>query len=350
MRTELFDYDLPEELIATHPPSSRDGGRLLVLDRGAIAHRRILDFPELVPEGALLVVNDTRVRHARAFFSKKVSGGRVELLFLAPLPRDAADSRERWRALGRASRALRVGARLLAGALEAEIVAIGEGGVLELVFEQGANVEAWLLEHGRVPLPPYLRRSADSTDLERYQTVFAERVGSSAAPTAALHLSHELFERLRARGVERASLTLDIGIATFRPVEADDLDRHVMHAETFRVESALADSVAGARRRGAPVVAVGTTVVRALESAADPERPGHVLPRVGETRLLIQPGHAFRVVDALLTNFHQPKSTLLALVSAFAGREAVLSAYRAAVDSRYRFLSYGDAMWLPRSA
>jgi S-adenosylmethionine:tRNA ribosyltransferase-isomerase len=222
--------------------------------------------------------------------------------------------------------------------------------VLELFARAPQGVEAWLERNGRVPLPPYIRRSDEPADAERYQTLFAEHTGSAAAPTAGLHLSQALLARLDARGVERATLTLDIGLGTFRPVDADDLDQHPMHAETFSVREETARLVRAARERGAPVVAVGTTVVRALESAADRERDGEVLPTSGETKLLIQPGFRFRVVDALLTNFHQPKSTLLALVAAFAGREAVLGAYASAVSEGYRFLSYGDAMWLPRRA
>jgi S-adenosylmethionine:tRNA ribosyltransferase-isomerase len=211
-------------------------------------------------------------------------------------------------------------------------------------------VEDVLAEEGRVPIPPYLGRDDDAEDITRYQTVYAERVGSVAAPTAGLHLSPALLGALPARGVELGRLELEVGLGTFRPIVADDLSEHVMHEERFRVDPALAEQIAAARRRGRPVVAVGTTVVRALESAADPAAPGHVIAQQTATRLLIQPGYAFQIVDALLTNFHQPKSTLLALVAAFAGFDAMRDAYRAAVEARYRFLSFGDAMWLPRRA
>jgi S-adenosylmethionine:tRNA ribosyltransferase-isomerase len=193
-----------------------------------------------------------------------------------------------------------------------------------------------------------LGREDDADDITRYQTVYAERVGSVAAPTAGLHLTAELLERARARGIEIGRLELEVGLGTFRPVVVDDLSEHVMHEETYRVQSALAAQIAAARARGAAVVAVGTTVVRALESAADPALPGHVRPQNTATRLLIQPGYAFQIVDALLTNFHQPRSTLLALVAAFAGHEAMRMAYETAKRERYRFLSFGDAMWLPR--
>lgn len=312
------------------------------------------DLSELVPSGALVVLNDTRVRRARAFVSKQGTGGGAELLFLAPVRSGAgggaAPSTATWRALGRANRPLKPGLILEADGLEATIVAALEGGVLEVETKTVDGLEAWLERHGHVPLPPYLGRNDEPEDGERYQTVFAEHVGSAAAPTAGLHLSQRVLAELDARGVERATLTLDIGLGTFRPVDVEDLDRHPMHAETFRVKSELVRRIRAARARGAPVVAVGTTVVRALESAADPERPGEVVETSGETRLLIQPGYRFRVVDALLTNFHQPRSTLLALVSAFAGRDAVLTAYRDAIRTGYRFLSYGDAMWLPRHA
>jgi S-adenosylmethionine:tRNA ribosyltransferase-isomerase len=351
VRTDLFDYELPEGSIALRPLPERDAARLLTLDGETLSHGRVSEWPELVPEGALVVVNDTRVRRARARVTRTGTGGGVELLFLSRLAADeGGGDDERWRALGRANRPLKAGASLGAEGLEVVVGAVGEGGVLELVARASGGVEAWLERNGRVPLPPYIRRSDEPADIERYQTLFAARTGSAAAPTAGLHLSAALLDRLAARGIERATLTLDIGLGTFRPVEADDLDRHPMHTETFFVPEETALRVRAARKRRAPVVAVGTTVVRALESAADPEHEGEVRLLREDTRLLIQPGYRFRVVDALLTNFHQPRSTLLALVAAFAGREAVLRAYAQAVEEGYRFLSYGDAMWLPRRA
>lgn len=323
---------------------------MLVLDGGNIEHAMVADWPDRVPEGALVVLNVTRVRHARAFLRRTETGGAVELLFLDPVAPSGRASGERWRALARANRALRVGARLSAPDLDVEVVALGDAGVIELSAVTPHGVEAWLEEHGRVPLPPYIRREDDGADAERYQTVFAERTGSAAAPTAGLHLTERALARLTERGLEVTTLTLDVGLGTFRPVVTDDLDGHVMHSESFSVSDEAVRAVEQARARKAPVVAVGTTVVRALESAADLERPGQIRAKSAETRLLIQPGYGFRVVDALLTNFHQPKSTLLALVAAFAGRDAVLAAYAAARDAGYRFLSYGDAMWLPRRA
>jgi S-adenosylmethionine:tRNA ribosyltransferase-isomerase len=288
------------------------------------------------------------VRHARLLGERKGSGGAVELLFLNKTEDDG--SYELWHALGRANKPLRAGTVVVAPGLSAEVRGVGGRGVLTVAVEAEGGVEAWLGANGHVPIPPYLKRSDETSDRERYQTVFSRKLGSVAAPTAGLHLTETMLGALRARGVEIGTLTLTIGLGTFRPVEVDDLDRHPMHAEAIEVGPDLALSIDQARTRRAPIVAVGTTVVRALETAADPARAGSVLPYAGETQLLIQPGFPFRVVDALLTNFHQPRSTLLALVSAFAGREAVLSAYREALSAGFRFLSYGDAMWIPRRA
>jgi S-adenosylmethionine:tRNA ribosyltransferase-isomerase len=346
-----LDYELPEELIAKRPLAARDAGRLLVLDRGEVTHRMVRELPLLLPQGALLVVNDTRVRRARVHGTRRGSGGKVELLLLGPSTTAArSDGREVWEALGRASKPLRPGVVIDAGSLACEVLARSDDGTLALAIASTRAVEDVLATEGRVPIPPYLGRDDDADDVLRYQTVYAERIGSVAAPTAGLHLTPELLAQIQARGVELGRLELEVGLGTFRPVVTHDLADHVMHEERYRVDPRLASQVAAARGRGAPVVAVGTTVVRALESAADPARPGHVLAQADATRLLIQPGYAFRVVDALLTNFHQPKSTLLALVAAFAGLEPMQAAYRAALAERYRFLSFGDAMWLPRRA
>ena len=222
-----------------------------------------------------------------------------------------------------------------------------DGSLSCAVWSESDSVEDWLERIGHVPIPPYLGREDEPSDGVRYQTLFARELGSAAAPTAGLHLSEAMLRRLAERRVEVGVLTLHVGLGTFQPITAPDLDQHAMHAESFRVDRALAEAVDRARERSAPVVAVGTTVVRALESAHDPERPGAVRPVEAETRLLIQPGYRFRVVDALLTNFHAPKSTLLALVAAFASLPRLLEAYALAVREDYRFLSYGDAMWLP---
>ena len=351
MRTELLDYDLPDELIAKRPLAERDASRLLVLDRGAIEHRLIRELPALLPEGALLVVNDTRVRRARVFGARRGSGGRVELLLLGRRNElERQDGREVWEALGRSSKPLRAGVVVDAGRLACEVLERNADGTLLVAVTSPQAVEDVLAAEGRVPIPPYLGREDDADDIARYQTVYAERVGSVAAPTAGLHLTPRLLDAIAARGIELGRLELEVGLGTFRPIVVDDLAEHVMHEERFHVDAVLAAQVAAARARGGPVVAVGTTVVRALESAAEPAASGLVRPQSMATRLLIQPGYAFRIVDALLTNFHQPKSTLLALVAAFAGFEAMRAAYQTAVAERYRFLSFGDAMWLPRRA
>lgn len=353
MRIELFDYELPEERIAKYPAKARDGARLLVVDphRDALTDRNIVDLPELLPRGALVVLNDTRVMKARLLGEKADTGGRVEIFLVEQL--SGAGKSERWRALGRASKPLRPGQLVRLGALSARVESKSEhDGSLEVLLEveDGLTVAEAIEAHGQVPLPPYMRREPSADDVERYQTVFAKTPGAVAAPTAGLHLTRELLDSMRAREIEIATLTLHVGLGTFQPVTADDLDQHPMHAEHYEITQVLADAIAAARLRNKPVVAIGTTVVRALESAACPENEGRVRPMASSTRLLIQPGYAFRVVDALLTNFHLPRSTLLALVSAFAGRERILDAYREAVRRDYRFYSYGDAMLITSRA
>ncbi|HTA91348.1 MAG TPA: tRNA preQ1(34) S-adenosylmethionine ribosyltransferase-isomerase QueA [Polyangiaceae bacterium] len=348
MKTAAFEYELPEALIAAHPAEKRDGARLLVVEDGKLTDSLVEQLSELIPEQALLVVNDTRVRRARIFGVKRGSGGRAELLFIRRVNAPESDD-ERWEAIGRSSKPLRVGAIIDWNSVAVEVLERhSDATLLVSVRTAGEDFEQILDRSGHLPLPPYMKRADEPGDLERYQTVYARRTASAAAPTAGLHLSSALLERLHARGVELARLELEIGLGTFRSVISEDLDEHPMHAETIDVAPELVFAIARARARNAPVVAVGTTVVRALESAADPERPGHVRATHGETRLLIQPGYDFAVVDSLLTNFHVPKSTLLALVSAFAGYDTTMNAYRHAVARGYRFLSYGDAMWIPR--
>lgn len=350
MRRELFDYALPPELIAARPPAERDGARLLVVERDALQHRVVRDLPTLLPEGALLVLNDTKVVPARLFGKKRGSGGRVELLLVRCL--DARDGGARWEALGRASKPLRPGTVIDVepeGVLGATVERASEGTLdVRLTPLAEHTVESALAAVGHMPLPHYMHRPDDAEDRVRYQTTFARVPGAVAAPTAGLHLSEALLSALGARGVTTATVTLHVGLGTFRPVEAQDLDDHRMHAESYALPEPTAAAIARARADSRAVVAVGTTVVRTLESAADPERAGHVRASSGETRLLIQPGYTFRVVDHLLTNFHLPQSTLLALVCAFAGRARVLGAYAEAVARSYRFFSYGDAMLLSR--
>lgn len=347
MRVDHFDYRLPSERIARHPTEARDGARLLVVQPDHLRHEWVSALPDLVSDGSLVVVNDTRVRKARLFGTRQPGGGKVELFMLGPA---AKASGRRWQALGRANKPLRPGTRVEVAGVEIEILAAGANGVLEVLLKHESEVEELLERAGQVPIPPYLERDAEPEDVDRYQTVYADVRGSAAAPTAGLHFTEELVQRLSVKNRRFAKLTLEVGLGTFRAVTVDDLDHHPMHAERYFVSSELAEEVRATRARGAKVVAIGTSVVRALESAADPDRPGEVIPMRAETKLLIQPGYQFRVVDALFTNFHQPRSTLLALVSAFAGHDRILRAYREAMERNYRFLSYGDAMWIPECA
>ncbi|MCA9589741.1 MAG: tRNA preQ1(34) S-adenosylmethionine ribosyltransferase-isomerase QueA [Myxococcales bacterium] len=347
MRVDAFDYVLPEELIAQEPAPRREEARLLVVREGGLADSDVARVVDEIPPGALVVVNDTRVVPARLHAKKRATGGHVEVFLVRRADQDGDAGRERWHAMVRASKALKQGAVLDAGPLEITFVARTPEGLFEVEL-RADDVSRAIADVGQVPLPPYIRRAPRPEDRNRYQTIFARVGGAVAAPTAGLHLTHEMVAALERRDVELARATLHVGLGTFQPVAVDDLDDHPMHAETIEVSPELASSIARARERGAPVVAIGTTVVRALESAADDARAGHVRPFAGDTRLLIQPGYAFRVVDMLLTNFHLPRSTLLALVCAFGGTDRVLSAYRHAVESRYRFFSYGDAMFLRR--
>jgi S-adenosylmethionine:tRNA ribosyltransferase-isomerase len=332
-----FDYDLPAEAIAQAPAESRDGARLLVIDRAhdTLEDRRVADLPDLLRPGDCLVVNDSRVIPARVY-AEDASGRPVELLFLE------ADTPSRWRALVRPGRRCRVGAQLVAGGVRLAVVGVEPDGSRAIARADG-TIQDLLDTQGLPPLPPYVARHAKPApeDWERYQTVYARVPGSVAAPTAGLHLSEALLGRLRGCGVQVHAVTLHVGPATFRPVTAPSLDTHTLPPERACVPPATATAVTDARRQGRRVVAVGTTVVRTLESAAGED--GRVAPLDGHATVTIRPGHRFRAVDALVTNFHLPRSSLLVLVGAFAGRERVLDAYRHAVAAGYRFYSYGDA-------
>ena len=346
MRVDLLHYDLPPGSIAQVPAEDRLSARLLDLPAdGAPAHLHVRDLPERVPEGAVVVVNDTRVLPARLLGRKRGSGGKAEILLLRRASA-AEGAVERWSALGKASKGMRPGTAIDCGEIEALVTARGEPTLeVELSVRRGTVTEA-IHRSGHVPLPPYIRRGDVAADRDRYQTMFARVDGAVAAPTAGLHLTPELVARLAARRCTLTAVTLHVGLGTFQPVGVPDLDDHVMHSEAFDVPEEAARAIADARGRGVPVVAIGTTVVRALEAAADPASPGHVRVGPGETRLLIQPGYRFQVVDRLFTNFHLPGSTLLALVCAFAGTHRTLGAYADARDRGYRFYSYGDAMLL----
>jgi S-adenosylmethionine:tRNA ribosyltransferase-isomerase len=338
VRLADLDYVLPEELIAQEPAPSRAAARLLVAERErAPRHEAVRDLPALLRAGDLLVLNDTRVVPARVR-GRRPSGGRLELLFVRPAGKDE------WEALVRGTP--RVGEHVhLPEASGAWTAALGDG-LWRLRVETGGAVLDWLERVGEVPLPPYVRRpqGPTATDRERYQTVFAAVPGAVAAPTAGLHFTAELLAALEAAGVATARVTLHVGPATFQPLREDDLDRVRLGPERWRVPAETAARVGATRAAGGRVVAVGTTTVRTLESAADPE--GVLRAGVGETTLFIRPGHRFRCVDGLLTNFHLPRSPLLALVAAFAGWERVRALYEEAVARRYRFYSFGDAMLL----
>jgi S-adenosylmethionine:tRNA ribosyltransferase-isomerase len=334
MRRSDFRYELPPELIAQEPLPQRSASRLLVLDGrdGSIEDRRFTELPSFLRAGDLLVFNDTRVVRAR-LQARKASGGKVELL----LERVLDVRRGLFQA--RASKPMRENAELtLAGGGRAHVVAM-RGDLVEMEFAE--PVLAYLERHGEVPLPPYIERAANDADLERYQTVFARSPGAVAAPTAGLHFDEPLLRELSMAGIEQTRITLHVGAGTFQPVRVDDLAEHRMHAERVEIGEAACDAIAAARERKGRVIAVGTTVMRSLETAVS---DGGVRPFSGETMLFIVPGYRFLAVDLLITNFHLPESTLLMLVCAFGGRTHVLAAYAHAVRERYRFFSYGDAM------
>ncbi|MBM4227496.1 MAG: tRNA preQ1(34) S-adenosylmethionine ribosyltransferase-isomerase QueA [Gammaproteobacteria bacterium] len=339
MQKSDFHYDLPESLIAQYPLPERAAARLLTLEgrTGALADRLIRDLPEILLPGDLLVMNDTRVVPAR-LHGRKQSGGRFELLVERLISSHLALAHVR------ASKAPKPGMTLLVEGGGCLVVQEKrEDGLYLLEAAAGEGLTALLEAHGHMPLPPYISRADEPADRDRYQTVFARRPGAVAAPTAGLHFDEALLAALEARGVLRTTVTLHVGAGTFQPLRSERIEDHHMHAEWLEVSAETVDAVAAARARGGRVVAIGTTAVRALETAA---RNGVLEPYTGDTRLFITPGYRFRVVDALLTNFHLPESTLLMLVSAFAGHAQVMAAYRHAVAGGYRFFSYGDAMWV----
>lgn len=337
MRRSDFHFELPPSLIAQHPLAERSASRLLCLDggNGARVDRMFLDLPSLLEPGDLLVFNDTRVVPAR-LYGRKETGGAVEFLVERILdPRTALVH-------ARASKPWRAGMRVLfSDGVEARL--LERAGALLKVEFQGATLPEFLYQHGHMPLPPYIERDDAAEDRERYQTVYAKVPGAVAAPTAGLHFDAAMLAELAQRGVRSAHVTLHVGAGTFQPVRADDIREHLMHSERAVVDAVACEAVAETRRRGKRIVAVGTTAVRSLESAA---ASGTLEPMDRDTDIFIYPGYRFRVVDAMITNFHLPESTLLMLVSAFAGRDRVLDAYRHAVAEKYRFFSYGDAMFV----
>jgi S-adenosylmethionine:tRNA ribosyltransferase-isomerase len=345
MRVSDFDYELPPDRIAQEPLAERDRARMMVLRRDGveIEHRSVLDLPTFLQAGDLLVVNDTRVFPARVFGRRPVTGGTVELLLVEEI------SSGRWDAYCRCSGRVRVGQsfELDGGRVSVEVAALGSPGRVELRFPLGFDVHGLLDRTGVAPLPPYIHRARGSdprsaSDTERYQTMFARHTGAVAAPTAGLHFTARLLEALRARGIAMASVTLHVGPGTFKPVSTEAVEDHRMESERYEIGAEAASAIRSAMEAGRRVVAVGTTVVRVLETVASEQ--GAVKPVSGRTALFIRPPHTFRVVGGLLTNFHLPRSTLLMLVSAFAGRDRVLAAYADAVSRGYRFYSYGDCM------
>jgi S-adenosylmethionine:tRNA ribosyltransferase-isomerase len=341
-----FDFHLPDELIAQDPPAQRGASRLLALDRasGHVAHHQFADLPSLLRPGDLLVVNDTRVFPARLIGQRLPGGGAAECFLVRP-----TGMGDEWVALVHPGQRLREGARMLFTAgdrrLNAEVVGMHFNGrrTVRLWTDDGASVREAIDAIGHIPLPPYIKRSDEPKDRDRYQTVFARDRGSIAAPTAGLHFTPALLDALAARGVQRAAVTLHVGYGTFQPIRVERVEDHQMEAEHYEVSDATAAALTAAHREQRRIITVGTTSTRTVESLAiDPD--GTVRPGSGETALFIHPGHRFQLVSGMVTNFHLPRSSLIMLVSALAGREHVLAAYASAVQERYRFYSYGDAM------
>jgi S-adenosylmethionine:tRNA ribosyltransferase-isomerase len=336
MKKSDFNYHLPESLIAQKPLAERTASRLLHLDRasGAIKDGQFSDFLDLLSANDLVVFNDTKVIPAR-LYGHKASGGKVEILI------ERIEGERQALAHIKASKSPKPDSLLnLDGGAVCRVIE-RENDLFRLQFETEQTLLDLLADIGHIPLPPYIERADDSEDLERYQTVFAKQAGAVAAPTAGLHFDQAALDKLDAKGIAKAFVTLHVGSGTFQPVRADDLADHVMHKEFYQVSQATVDAVQQARARGGRVVAIGTTAVRALESAS---RSGNLQAGFGDTDLFITPGYQFKSVDAMLTNFHLPESTLLMLISAFAGYDAVMQAYQHAIQQQYRFFSYGDAM------
>ncbi len=340
MKVSDFDYDLPEELIAQRPIDKRDESRLLVYNRadGSIEHRVFRDIVEYLHKGDCLVLNDTKVIPARLLGKKEDTGGSMEFVLLSRQEDDV------WRVLVKPGKRAQIGTRFIFadGLLKAEVLDKTEEGGRLVRFHYDGVFEEVLEKAGIMPLPPYIHE--ELKDRDRYQTVYAEHSGSAAAPTAGLHFTPELLKKIEESGVQIAKVTLHVGIGTFRPVKTENLEDHRMHEEVYNVDPKAADIINRTRDSGGRVIAVGTTSLRTIESIADDT--GHVKSGSGSTGIFIYPGYKFKITDALITNFHLPKSTLLMLVSALAGREEILRVYKEAIEKRYRFFSFGDAMFI----
>jgi len=344
LKTSDFSFELPEELIAQNPSRERQKSRLLLLKRNkSISHHHTEDFPELLPDNALLVLNNAKVRKARIYGSSN-SGGTVELLLLE----EQDDDKRVWKAMVSKAKRQQPGKVLSfpksITAVICESKELSETPFRLIRFSQAIDDE-YLHQYGHMPLPPYIRREDNALDDERYQTLYAEKSGSLAAPTAGLHFTPEMLDRIEKRSIPIAKVTLHVGLGTFLPVRSDTIEEHKMHREKYEISEACAKQINRAKKEGRTIVAVGTTSVRTLESAWN-EKEGCVKAGTSDTALFIYPGYRFKVIDQLFTNFHTPKSTLLMLVSAFAGKEQIDQAYRIAVEERYRFFSYGDAMYI----
>ena len=338
MRTEDFDFELPERLIAQHPPKLRGASRLLHIGLAGLEDKTFFDLPSLLNEHDVLILNDTRVLKAR-LFGKKATGGQIEVMVERVLGEHEVLAKVR------ASKSPKAGSTFeLSDAVTVEVLG-REDEFFHLRFACEAPVEAVLERYGKLPLPPYITHAAEAEDDERYQTVFAREQGAVAAPTAGLHFDEAMLDTLRGKGVVIAYVTLHVGAGTFQPVRAENVEEHVMHSERYSVPQATVDAIRQAKEKGGRVVSVGTTSLRALESAA---AGGELKAGSGETRIFITPGYRFKVIDVLLTNFHLPRSTLLMLVCAFGGMQKLIAAYQHAVQNEYRFFSYGDAMLIER--
>jgi S-adenosylmethionine:tRNA ribosyltransferase-isomerase len=340
LKVKDFYFDLPEELIAQHPLEKRDESKLMVLDKntGAIEHKAFKNIIEYLNEGDCLVLNDTRVMPARLYGSKEDSGGKMEFLLLRRLEKDI------WETLVKPGKRAKVGSKFVFGNgdLKAEIVEVLENGNRKVKFYYEGIFEEVLDRLGEMPLPPYITEKLE--DKERYQTVYSREVGSAAAPTAGLHFTEELLQKIKAKGIDIAFVTLHVGLGTFRPVKAENVEEHEMHAEYYYLNKENAEIINRAKERGKRVIAVGTTSNRTLESIADEN--GRVREASGYTSIFIYPGYKFKIVNALITNFHLPESTLIMLISAFSNRDIIMNAYNTAVENKYRFFSFGDAMFI----
>lgn len=340
MQTSDFYFELPEELIAQRPSGERGNDKLMFLNKttGQVEHHKMEDLVDLVAPGTLMIFNDSRVRRSRCYGIKTTSGREQEFMFLNPIGDGSS-----WNTMVKGAKKVKVGNeyKFTDGSIGV-ISEVSEGSEFRTIKFDKPLDEAWFERNGHIPLPPYIRREDDDTDSERYQTVYARETGSAAAPTAGLHFTESLLQKLKDKGIELAWVTLHVGLGTFLPVREDNIEDHKMHTEYYTVSEETAAKVAKAKAEGRPVLAVGTTSVRTLESASDEN--GRLIPGTRGTNIFMYPGYKFKVVDQMFTNFHTPESTLIMLVSAFAGNENIMSAYSQAVENKYRFFSYGDCM------